>query len=44
VVCHTLFAGKRAGANPWAEGASTLERQLPSPAPHHTYDEIPVVA
>jgi cytochrome c oxidase subunit 1 len=43
VVCHTLFARKRAGANPWGEGATTLEWQLPSPAPHHTYDEIPVV-
>ena len=44
VVFHTLFAGNRAGANPWGGEATTLEWKLPSPAPYHTYDEIPVVA
>jgi len=43
VLLHTLFAGKRAAANPWGEGATTLEWQLPSPSPFHTYEELPVV-
>jgi len=44
IVLHTLFAGRRAAANPWGVGATTLEWQLPSPPPLHTYDELPVVA
>ena len=42
-VLYTLFAGKRAPANPWGEGATTLEWTLPSPPPFHSYDEIPVI-
>ena len=41
IVFHTLFAGKRVGANYWGEGATTLEWTLPSPPPFHTYDELP---
>jgi cytochrome c oxidase subunit 1 len=41
IVFNTLFAGKKATANPWGEGATTLEWQLPSPPPFHTYDELP---
>ncbi len=44
IVFHTLFAGKRVGANPWGEGATTLEWTLPSPPPFHSYDELPVIA
>ncbi len=44
VIFHTLLAGRRAGANPWGEGATTLEWQLPSPPPFHSYEEIPVVS
>ncbi|HEY1505126.1 MAG TPA: cytochrome c oxidase subunit I [Stellaceae bacterium] len=44
VVFHTLFAGKRVGANYWGEGATTLEWTLPSPPPFHSYDELPVIA
>jgi cytochrome c oxidase subunit I len=40
---YTLLAGKRAPANPWGEGATTLEWMLPSPPPLHSYEEIPVV-
>src|SRR5579884_3368205 len=44
IVFHTLLFGRRAGDNPWGVGATTLEWQLPSPPPLHTYDELPVVA
>jgi cytochrome c oxidase subunit 1 len=30
-----------AGANPWGEGATTLEWQLPSPPPFHQWEELP---
>src|SRR5258707_4149692 len=43
VVFHTLFAGKKAAANPWGEGATTLEWHQPSPPPFHTYEELPVI-
>jgi cytochrome c oxidase subunit 1 len=29
------------GSNPWGEGATTLEWQLPSPPPFHTFNELP---
>ncbi len=44
IVFHTLFAGKRIGANPWGEGATTLEWTVSSPPPFHSYDELPVIA
>jgi cytochrome c oxidase subunit I len=44
IVFHTLFAGKRVGANPWGEGATTLEWTLSSPPPFHSYDELPHIA
>ena len=43
VVFHTLFAGKKVGANYWGEGATTLEWTVPSPPPFHTYEELPVI-
>jgi cytochrome c oxidase subunit 1 len=43
VVFHTLLAGKRAAANPWGEGATTLEWSQPSPPPFHTYEELPII-
>ncbi len=30
-----------AGNNPWGEGATTLEWQLPSPPPHHIWETLP---
>ena len=38
---HSLFAGKRAPANPWGEGATTLEWQLSSPPPFHQWEQLP---
>ena len=41
IVLHTLLAGRRIGANPWGEGATTLEWALPSPPPFHSYNVVP---
>ena len=30
-------------ANPWGEGATTLEWTIPSPAPHHTFEVQPMI-
>ena len=39
------FAKKReAGANPWGEGATTLEWQLPSPPPFHQWEKLPKIS
>ena len=35
--------GAQAAANPWGEGATTLEWTVSSPPPFHTYDELPKV-
>ena len=39
----SLIAGKKAPANPWGEGATTLEWTLSSPPPFHQFNELPVV-
>jgi cytochrome c oxidase subunit 1 len=41
VVWRTLTAGKPCPANPWGEGATTLEWTLSSPPPVHSFDVIP---
>jgi cytochrome c oxidase subunit I len=43
VVFHTLFFGRRVGANYWGAGATTLEWKVSSPPPFHSYDELPVI-
>jgi cytochrome c oxidase subunit 1 len=43
VVYLTFRRGRAAEANPWGAGATTLEWQLPSPPPFHTYDDLPRV-
>ncbi|WBV42269.1 cytochrome c oxidase subunit I [Pseudoroseomonas cervicalis] len=41
-VCYRTFTSKEvAAANPWGEGATTLEWQVASPPPFHTFDELP---
>ena len=42
VLYRTFTAGPRVQANPWGEGATTMEWKLPSPPPFHTYEELPV--
>jgi len=44
IVFHTLLAGKRAAANPWGPGATTLEWTLASPPPFHTFEILPHVS
>jgi cytochrome c oxidase subunit 1 len=34
---------RRASANPWGEGATTLEWTLSSPPPFHQFSELPKV-
>ncbi len=43
IVFHTLFFGRRVGANYWGPGATTLEWKVSSPPPFHSYDELPVI-
>ena len=40
---YAMTAGKRAAANPWGEGATTLEWTVASPAPFHTFEIPPVI-
>ncbi len=44
IVWYTYRSGKPVTAdNPWGEGATTLEWVVPSPAPFHTHEELPVI-
>ncbi len=44
IIWHTYRYGKTVtDANPWGEGATTLEWSVPSPAPFHTHEELPVI-
>ncbi|MDS4012564.1 MAG: cytochrome c oxidase subunit I [Defluviicoccus sp.] len=44
IVFHTIRSGKPAEANPWGEGATTLEWTVASPAPFHTHEVQPVIS
>jgi len=41
VVYRIFTSSERLAPNYWGEGATTMEWQLPSPPPHHTFDELP---
>lgn len=43
LVADMLLRGKKVAANPWGEGATTLEWSLSSPPPWHTYDDLPKI-
>ena len=40
-IVEAFLVRRPAGANPWGEGATTLEWSLPSPPPFHQYEELP---
>jgi len=42
-ILYAFIAGKKAPANPWGEGATTLEWTLPSPPPYHQFETLPVI-
>jgi cytochrome c oxidase subunit 1 len=45
VVLWRIFtAGEKCPANPWGEGATTLEWTLPSPPNFHSYEELPRIS
>jgi cytochrome c oxidase subunit 1 len=44
LLIKTVFAGERAPANPWGEGATTLEWTVDSPAPFHTHEVLPNIS
>ncbi|MDE0780310.1 MAG: cytochrome c oxidase subunit I [Alphaproteobacteria bacterium] len=43
IVIKALTTGSRVEGNYWGEGATTLEWTVPSPAPHHTHEELPII-
>ena len=43
VVFYAMKFGKKAGDNPWGEGATTLEWTIPSPPEYHTFSTPPKV-
>jgi cytochrome c oxidase subunit 1 len=43
VLIEMFLAKRKAGANPWGEGATTLEWTLSSPPPFHQFNELPVI-
>ena len=42
-VIEAAIRRRKAEANPWGEGATTLEWTLPSPPPFHQFNELPEV-
>ena len=41
-VCYVLAAGRKTeSANPWGDGATTLEWTVSSPPPFHTFNDLP---
>ncbi|MFN4136739.1 MAG: cytochrome c oxidase subunit 1, partial [Novosphingobium sp.] len=42
-ILYAFLAGKKAEANYWGEGATTLEWTLSSPPPFHQFETLPVI-
>ncbi len=42
-IAYAFLAGKKAEANYWGEGATTLEWTLSSPPPFHQFETLPVI-
>lgn len=42
-LAEAMIRRRKGAANPWGEGATTLEWTLPSPPPFHQYNELPHV-
>ena len=43
MLVEMFMVRRKAGANPWGEGATTLEWTLSSPPPFHQFSELPVI-
>jgi len=43
MIAEAFMRKRPAAANPWGEGATTLEWTLPSPPPAHTFSTLPVI-
>ncbi len=43
ILAEMFLVRRKAGANPWGEGANTLEWTLSSPPPFHQFSELPVI-
>jgi cytochrome c oxidase subunit 1 len=41
ILWRIFTSGEKCPANPWGEGATTLEWTLPSPPNFHSYEELP---
>jgi len=44
IAISTIRSGRLCEANPWGEGATTLEWTVPSPAPFHTFEDLPDIS
>ncbi len=43
MLAEAAIRRRKAEANPWGDGATTLEWTLPSPPPYHQFNELPVI-
>ena len=43
ILAEMFLVRRKAGANPWGEGATTLEWTVSSPPPFHQFSELPVI-
>jgi len=43
LLAEAAIRRRKAEANPWGVGATTLEWTLPSPPPFHQFETVPVI-